>query len=99
MVYLNEILNLLNLVCSGWIPEYKFLEDRKFRFDFANIELKIAIEIEGGCWVGGWHNRGSGYIKDMEKYNLATVMGWKVLRYSTRQKNEMIRDIKILIKK
>jgi very-short-patch-repair endonuclease len=64
-------------------PEYKFHPTRKWRFDFADVENKIAIEIEGGVWTRGRHTRGSGYIKDVEKYNAATVCGWKVLRYCT----------------
>jgi len=61
--------------------EYRFCE-RKWRFDFAFVEEKIALEIEGGIWKGsvGGHTSGTGYTKDCEKYNTATVMGWKILR-------------------
>ena len=67
--------------------EHKFLEDRKFRFDFAIISKKIAIEIEGGVYTNGRHVRGNGYIQDMEKYNLAIENGWVVLRYTPEQLN------------
>lgn len=43
------------------------------------------IEVEGGIWSGGRHTRGKGYIGDMEKYNEAAAMGYKVLRFSTEQ--------------
>lgn len=46
---------------------------------------KILIEVEGGIWSGGRHTRGKGYIGDMEKYNEAAAMGYKVLRFSTEQ--------------
>ena len=62
--------------------EYKFHDTRKFRFDFAFPLYKVAVEIEGGVWSKGRHTRGSGFIKDMEKYNLATSMGWSILRYT-----------------
>lgn len=62
--------------------EYRFLDDRRFRFDFAWPSRMVAVEVEGGVWTGGRHNRGSGYIKDCEKYNLAALAGWKVLRFT-----------------
>jgi very-short-patch-repair endonuclease len=62
--------------------EYRFLLGRKFRFDFAIPDAKLAIEIEGGIWTGGRHTRGAGYEKDLEKYNLAAMLGWKVLRFT-----------------
>lgn len=61
--------------------EYKFDAERKWRFDFAWPEKKIAAECEGGIWTKGRHTRGSGYLKDCEKYNAAAVQGWKVLRF------------------
>lgn len=63
------------------VAEFKFHPVRKWRFDFAWPDRKIAIEIEGAVWVNGRHTRGAGYIGDMQKYNSATVMGWRVLRY------------------
>jgi very-short-patch-repair endonuclease len=71
------------------VKEYKFLEKRKFRFDYAWKEKKLAIEIEGGVWVQGRHTRGAGYIKDMEKYNLATKDGWRLLRFTHQDFKKM----------
>ena len=74
---------ILNEAYPGqWVSEHKGIEGRKYRFDCANPTLKIAIEIEGGLWLSGRHNRPLGMIQDMEKYNLAVVEGWKVLRYA-----------------
>lgn len=61
------------------IEEYRFSE-RRFRFDFANLKTKIAIEVEGGVYTNGAHGSVSGILRDIEKYNLATSMGWVVLR-------------------
>jgi very-short-patch-repair endonuclease len=79
--------------------EFKFLQDRRFRFDFAWPEEKLAVEIEGGVWTGGRHTRGKGYISDMEKYNLATLNGWKLLRYTPDQimKIEIYDQIKLCL--
>jgi very-short-patch-repair endonuclease len=70
---------------QGWEREYTFAPGRRWRFDFANPALMLAVEIEGGIWSGGRHTRGSGYTADMTKYNRATLLGWRVLRFSTEQ--------------
>ena len=65
--------------------EYRFHKTRKWRFDFAIMENMIAIEIEGSIWSNGRHTRGSGFIKDTEKYNTAASLGWIVLRFSSTE--------------
>ena len=65
--------------------EFKFCPWRRWRFDFAIPDKLIGIEIEGGTWTGGRHNRGAGYAKDCEKYNQAAKMGWRIFRYTTAQ--------------
>jgi len=62
------------------VKEYKFHPVRKWRFDYAIPEHKIALEVEGGVWTGGRHTSSVGFLKDMEKYNTATLMGWRVFR-------------------
>jgi very-short-patch-repair endonuclease len=62
--------------------EFRFAPDRRWRFDFAWPEIKLAVEVEGGIWTNGRHNRGKGMEADMTKYNRATVLGWRVLRVS-----------------
>lgn len=64
------------------LPEYRFNKPHsQHRFDFAWPEQKLAVEIEGGVWINGGHSRGSGYIKNLEKYNIATEQEWAILRY------------------
>lgn len=65
--------------------EYQFHPRRKWRFDYAIPAHKIAIEVEGGAWIDGRHNRAAGFIKDMEKYNNAAIMGWRLLRVTPQQ--------------
>lgn len=60
--------------------EYRFAPDRKWRCDYAWPDCKVALEVEGGVWTGGRHTRGSGFVKDMEKYNRAALMGWRVVK-------------------
>ena len=62
--------------------EYRFDSERKYRFDFALLSERIAVEIEGGLWVTSRHRTGSGYQQDMHKYNLAASLGWWVYRFS-----------------
>ena len=62
------------------VAEYAFHPKRKWRFDFAWPDDRVALEVEGGIWTGGGHTRGSGYLKDLDKYNSAAVAGWRVLK-------------------
>jgi very-short-patch-repair endonuclease len=61
---------------------------RKWRFDFAWLDRKVALEVEGGTWVNGAHNRGAHFESDAEKYNTGLLMGWLVLRVTA----EMVTD-------
>ncbi len=65
--------------------EYKFHPTRRWRFDYAIPEHKIALEVEGGVWTGGRHTSPKGFLNDMEKYNTATMMGWRVLRTTPKE--------------
>ena len=78
-------------------PEYRFHPTRRWRFDFAWPELKIAIELEGGVYSRGRHTRGKGYEQDCEKYNQAVLHGWRVLRF-VRVDSSMIEIVETLFK-
>ncbi|GAA4434707.1 hypothetical protein GCM10023188_25980 [Pontibacter saemangeumensis] len=67
------------------IAELEFHPERKWRFDFFLPAAGVAIEVEGGVWTEGRHTRGKGYIGDMEKYNTAQAMGFRVLRFTPDQ--------------
>jgi hypothetical protein len=63
------------------VREYRFAPPRKWRFDWAWLPpIALALEVEGGVWTRGRHTRGAGFLKDCEKYNTATLLGWRVLR-------------------
>lgn len=65
---------------TGFVKEYKFHSTRKWRLDFCFKDLMLAIEIEGGSWAGGRHNRGQGFNDDCIKYAEAQLLGYTVLR-------------------
>lgn len=67
--------------------EFEFCKERKFRIDFAEPFLKIAIEIDGGIWMRGksGHSSGTGIKRDQEKTTLLSQYGWSVLRFEPDQ--------------
>lgn len=76
--------------------EFRFDPTRRWRFDFAWPERKVALEVEGGAWTGGRHTRGKGFLADIEKYNRAACLGWVLLRCTpgtlmTRETVDLIR--------
>lgn len=60
--------------------EFRFHPERKWRFDFAWPDCKVALEVDGGIWISGGHNRGAQMLKTWEKENEAACMGWRILR-------------------
>jgi len=70
--------------------EYRFFDERRWRFDFAWPELMIAAEVEGVTRYGknadgsmklGRHQTAKGYEDDCDKYNQAVMLDWSVLRF------------------
>ena len=81
----GRIRDIFTVICKTnigevCIKEYQFHPKRKWRFDYAFPEHKIALEVEGGVWTQGRHTRPQGFLGDIEKYNTATLMGWRVFR-------------------
>ena len=62
------------------VREYRFHPVRKWRFDYALPSCMVAVEVEGGVWTKGRHINPKGFLADIEKYNAATAMGWRVFR-------------------
>lgn len=109
-VFTGIVRSELGLEC---VKELKFCPDRRWRFDYAIPAYKIALEVEGGTYkrreyiaadgmivttTGGRHNSSRGFLGDMEKYNTATVLGWRILRtipdkLLSGETLDMIRDV------
>lgn len=60
--------------------QYKFHDDRRWKADFYISSLGIIIEVDG--YFKGRH--GAGWGADNEKRNVATMYGYRVLVFSTR---------------
>lgn len=95
--YSAQISNALRALGIKCECEYRFIKDRRFRFDVAIPEHKIAIEFEGGVYKDSRHTKPVGYIQDTKKYNLATMHGWKLLRYTTEVTKDLNWDFKIAL--
>lgn len=66
--------------CTEW--KFALVVGREWRMDFAWVDQKVALEVEG---LNGRHQFTAGFIEDMEKYNTATLLGWRVLRVTTNK--------------
>lgn len=62
------------------VAEHRFARPRRWRFDFAWVDHRVALEVEGGAWTGGRHARGKGFLADCEKYSTAAALGWLLIR-------------------
>lgn len=84
-------------------PEHLFAGSigRRWRFDLAFIDRRLAVEVEGGVWVKGRHTRGAGFEKDCEKYAHALLLGWRVLRVTPGmiRRGEAVRMLAALIQR
>lgn len=67
--------------------EYRFHPTRKWRFDFAWPQVRLAVEVNGGAFAaaGGRHTRGAGFRSDAEKLSEAAILGWRVIHVLPEQ--------------
>lgn len=80
-----QIRDVFTVICKtdlgvDCFKEYRFYPERRWRFDYAIPSHRIALEVEGGVWTAGRHTRPQGFLGDIEKYNTATLLGWRVFR-------------------
>lgn len=97
-VGLQFIKNHLSLLSIEFEAELMFSSFRKFRFDVAIPDMKVAVEYEGLMSVKSGHTTITGYTKDCDKYNLAQIEGWTVLRYTVTNYKNFPEDLKKIIR-
>lgn len=62
------------------VREFQFHPTRKWRFDFAWPDVRLAVEVDGEV-----HRIKSRFHADLQKHASATLMGWTVLRVGGHQ--------------
>lgn len=77
--------------------EFHFAKPRMYRFDFALPEFKIGIEYDGLNSKKSGHTTLVGFTSDTEKINLAITLGWRVLRFTCLNYENVLTEIKKLI--
>jgi very-short-patch-repair endonuclease len=75
---------------SPCMEEYMFHPVKRWRFDYAIPEFKLAFEIDGGLWLEkhgkkGGHSTGKGRMNDIRKDREAQILGWKVFRFAPEE--------------
>lgn len=78
--------------------EFKFAKGRRYRADFALPDQMIIVEYEGIFSEQSRHTNKMGYSKDTDKYRLAAMEGYTVLRYTTLNFKNVIQDLEKIIK-
>lgn len=72
---------------TDWRREFCFHPERKWRLDLCFPEQRLGVEIEGFAAGGkaGRHQRLGGFSADCHKYSELAIMGWRLIRCTTRQ--------------
>lgn len=65
--------------------EYPFHPRRKYKADIYVPSHRLIVEVDGGGAQHGRHHRNQGYEDDRERDWLALMLGFTVLRVTTRQ--------------
>ena len=97
-VGLVNILNILDDMDIEYTKEHRFHKVRRWRFDVAILSMNVAIEYEGIVGHKSRHTSITGYSKDCEKYNSAAILGWKVLRYTALNYEDLQKDLNSILK-
>ena len=73
--------------------EHVFHPERDWRFDHAFEEIMVAIEYEGIFSEKSRHTTISGFIGDVEKYNAAQALGWRIIRLTAKDYKTVLKQL------
>jgi len=90
LAHIKSMLNTLNI---PYETEYKFCKTRKFRADIAVLQYRLIIEYDGLFSAKSRHTTVTGFTNDHRKFNIATIEGWSVLKYTALNHAEFDNDI------
>lgn len=83
----------VDIESSGWRREYEFMTSRHWRFDFAHVFSRVAVEVDGGQKLAAINKRtGKPFAigrhssdEDHWKISVALSMGWTVFQFTPTQ--------------
>jgi len=85
----EETLATALLLCGSPLADferqYHYVPGRKFAADFGWATQRLLVELQGGIFQGVSHGAVSGMLRDIERLNLATLHGWRLLRFVPSQ--------------
>jgi hypothetical protein len=70
--------------------EYVFAPPRRWRMDIALPDAKICVEIQGGLFIGGGHNRGAYMLQEHAKRNEAAARNWRLFYFTPKEAREFV---------
>ena len=79
---LQQLTHYLQFPGLTWVQQYQFASvdfGLKYRADFAELNWRLLIEIQGGTRINGAHNRGGGYERDCYRLAIAQILGFDML--------------------
>ena len=69
----------------AYVTELQVVEDRRFRFDYAWPDERVALELQGGIYLAGkgGHVAPKRFQNDCDKLNHAARAGWRTCKLAT----------------
>lgn len=78
--------DLWGMIVKHWpgeaVREFSFSARHRYRFDVAFVEARLAIECDGWQYHG---KHKADFERDRKKDRLATMEGWRLLRFTARE--------------
>ena len=78
-----------NIQHLPYVRDFRFaqLHGRRFEIDFAWLDARLGVEIQGGIWRrgGGAHSRPANLERDVEKAQAALRLSWRIVPVTPQQ--------------